>query len=322
GTNPWIARFDVKNVEPTEAGDLATIKVKARLDQSGVLNITSAYTVEEVEVEEPVPQPEPKEGEEPAKPEMRKVKKLQKKADLPVSQASQCLDNETLSALTKKENEMHKGDQLVFETEHAKNSLEEYIYEIRGKVEGDCSAFVDPSERDGFLSRLMEAEDWLYEDGEDTTKAAYVEKLASLKAVGDPIVERAREDRERPAAARELREIIEHWAERAMSQEERFAHITDEERQRVIDRIEKVQSWLDEKMEKQSLKKKWEAPVVFANEIRTQKQELVYFASPIMSRPKPKEEPKPEEPAAASGAATPNPAQENPAKPTEEMDVD
>ncbi|KAJ1955202.1 adenyl-nucleotide exchange factor sse1 [Linderina pennispora] len=323
GTNPWIARFDVKNVEATATGDLSTIKVKARLDQSGVLNITSAYTVEEVEVEEPVPQAEPKEGEEAAAPEMRKVKKLQKKADLPVSQASQCLDSETLTALAKKEQEMHKTDALVFETEHAKNSLEEYIYEIRGKVEGDCSAYVDPSERDGFLSRLMEAEDWLYEDGEDTTKTAYVEKLATLKAVGDPIVERSREDRERPVAARELRDIIEQWAERAMSQEERYAHITEEERQRVIDRIEKVQNWLDEKLEKQSLKKKWEAPVVFAHEIRTQKQELVYFASPIMSRPKPKEEPKPEEQAAAgSGTATPNPAEEKPAKPAEEMDVD
>ncbi|KAJ1877742.1 adenyl-nucleotide exchange factor sse1, partial [Kickxella alabastrina] len=35
GTNPWISRFDIKNVEPQENGDLTTIKVKARLDLSG-----------------------------------------------------------------------------------------------------------------------------------------------------------------------------------------------------------------------------------------------------------------------------------------------
>ncbi|KAI8324653.1 heat shock protein 70 [Martensiomyces pterosporus] len=286
GTNTWIARFDVKNVEPTEAGDLSTIKVKARLDLSGVLNITSAYTVEEVEVEEPVPQPESKEGEEPAKPEMRKVKKLVKKADLPVSQGSQCLDADTLSAYTKKEREMHSADALVYETEHAKNALEEYIYDIRGKVECDCADFVDPAERDAFLGRLTESEDWLYDEGDDTTKAAYQEKLAGLKATGDPIVERYREDRERPKAARELRDVIAQWAERASSHEERYSHITEEERQKVIDRVEKVQLWLDEKLEKQAQKNKWEAPVVFAHEISAQKQELVYYASPIMSRPK------------------------------------
>ncbi|KAJ1965500.1 adenyl-nucleotide exchange factor sse1 [Dipsacomyces acuminosporus] len=322
GTNPWVARFDIKNVEPTESGDLSTIKVKARLDLSGILNITSAYTVEEVEVEEPVPQPEPKEGEEPPKPEMRKVKKLVKKADLPISQGSQSLDAAALAASTKSERDMHAADALVFETEHAKNSLEEYIYDIRGKVECDYSDFVDPAERDAFLSRLTESEDWLYDEGDDTTKAAYQEKLAGLKATGDPIVERYREDRERPKAARELRDVIGHWAERATSQEERYSHITSEERQRVIDRIEKVQQWLDDKLEKQSLKKKWEAPVVFANEINTQKQELVYFASPIMSRPKPKEEPKPEATAATPEAASTPASEGQPKGQTEEMDVD
>ncbi|KAJ2836860.1 adenyl-nucleotide exchange factor sse1 [Coemansia erecta] len=322
GTNPWISRFEVTNVEPMENGDLSTIKVKARLDLSGVLAITSAYTVAETEVEEPVPQAEPKEGEEPKTPEMRKVKKLVKKADLPVSQVSQCLDTSKVTELSKKEREMQVADELVNATEVAKNSLEEYIYEIRSKVESEYKAYVEPTEQQKFLDSLMSAEDWLYDEGDDTTKDAYLEKLSGLKAVGEPISERFREDKERPKAARELRDSIAQLADRATSQEERYSHITQEERQRVIDRIEKVQEWLDEKTEKQSLKNKWDAPTVFAHEIKKQREELVYFASPILSRPKPEPKPEPKvETPAESGSATPA-GEGKPSGNTDEMDVD
>ncbi|PIA14692.1 heat shock protein 70 [Coemansia reversa NRRL 1564] len=330
GTNSWISRFDIKDVVPTETGDYSTIKVKARLDLSGVLTITSAYTVAEVEVEEPVPQPEPKEGEEPKAPEMRKVKKLVKQAELTVLQASQCLDGGKLSGLAKGEREMHDADELVGATEIAKNSLEEYIYDIRSKVEYDYKDFVEPNEQKEFLETLMSTEDWLYDEGDDTTKDAYLERLAGLKAIGEPIAERYREDKERPIAARELRDAIVHWADRASSQEERYSHITPEERQKIFDRAEKIQEWLDEKLNKQSQKNKWEAPVVFANEIKKQREELVYFASPILSRPKPEpkpepnveELPKPEGTPAGSGTGTPAEDQKKAKGAAEEMDVD
>ncbi|KAJ2415034.1 adenyl-nucleotide exchange factor sse1, partial [Coemansia sp. RSA 2531] len=270
----------------------------------------------------PVEQPEAKEGEAPAAaPEMRKVKKLVRKADLTVLQASQCLDAATLTELAKSEREMHTADLLVGATEVAKNSLEEYIYEARAKVEGDYAPFIEAADQKQFLSNLMEAEDWLYDEGDDTTKDAYVEKLAGLKSLGEPAAERYREDKERPKAARALRDAIAQWADRATSQEERYAHITSEERQRIIDRIEKVQEWLDEKLDKQSQKAKWDAPIIFANEIAKQCEDLGYFATPIMNRPKP--EPKPEEatPAPESASATPA-AADGSAAPEQEMDVD
>jgi heat shock protein 4 len=37
-------------------------------------------------------------------------------------------------------------------------------------------------------------EDWLYEDGEDEKKSVYVAKLGDLKALGDPIEQRAADD--------------------------------------------------------------------------------------------------------------------------------
>lgn len=43
--------------------------------------------------------------------------------------------------------------------------------------------FVMPSEREEFIAKLQEVEDWLYEDGEDETKGVYIAKLEELKKV-------------------------------------------------------------------------------------------------------------------------------------------
>lgn len=58
--NPWIGHFSVKGVTPNPDGDFATCKLRARLNLHGILNIESGYYVEDVEVEEPIPE---KEGE-------------------------------------------------------------------------------------------------------------------------------------------------------------------------------------------------------------------------------------------------------------------
>ena len=59
--NPWIGRFSVKGVKANSEDDFMICKLKARLNLHGVLNVESGYYVEEVEVEEPLP--EEKEGE-------------------------------------------------------------------------------------------------------------------------------------------------------------------------------------------------------------------------------------------------------------------
>lgn len=43
--------------------------------------------------------------------------------------------------------------------------------------------FVTEPEREAFIARLQEVEDWLYEDGEDETKGVYIAKLEELKKV-------------------------------------------------------------------------------------------------------------------------------------------
>lgn len=62
--NPWVSRFSVKGVKADANDDFMICKLKARLNLHGILNVESGYYVEDMEVEEPVPEEgEDKDGE-------------------------------------------------------------------------------------------------------------------------------------------------------------------------------------------------------------------------------------------------------------------
>src|ERR1700761_5356081 len=54
--NPWIGRFSVKGVKADSKDDFMICKLKARLNLHGILNVEQGYYVEDVEVEEPIPE--------------------------------------------------------------------------------------------------------------------------------------------------------------------------------------------------------------------------------------------------------------------------
>ncbi|WBW73289.1 heat shock protein Pss1 [Schizosaccharomyces osmophilus] len=188
---PNIARYLINDVKPNAQGDLSIVKIKARLDLHGILVVEQAYIVEEQEVEEPVETP-PKEGEEekdePVK--MRKVKKLVKTADLSVSVEEERLPEKVLQKYSEMEHQMIANDKLVSETVDRKNALEEYIYDTRSKLDEIYAPFTNEEESSKFKELLGASEDWLYEEGEDTTKAIYTAKLEDLMRIGGPIRQR------------------------------------------------------------------------------------------------------------------------------------
>ena len=56
---------------------------------------------------------------------------------------------------------------------------------MRGKLEDKYAPFVKAEEKNKLLTALSEAEDWLYTEGEDAIKSAYVSRLDALKVLGD-----------------------------------------------------------------------------------------------------------------------------------------
>lgn len=201
--NPWIGRFSVKGVKADSKDDFMICKLKARLHENGILNVDHGYYVEDVEIEEPIPEDkegdkkdadametDPPNGTAEPKPKMRKVKKQVKRADLPLSAGTASLDQPTKDAAAEKENAMFMEDKLVADTEDKKNELESYIYELRGKIDDQYSEFASEDEKTKLKEKLEQSEDWLYDEGEDATKAVYVAKMDEIRFVAGPIVQR------------------------------------------------------------------------------------------------------------------------------------
>lgn len=165
------------------------------------------------------------------------------------------------------------------------------------------------------------------EEGEDATKSVYVGKLDELKVLGDPISSRYKESEERSKTVAQLREAINLYMSQATSEDDKYSHIDTKDKQAVVEKCATVQKWLEDQIVRQSERAKNVNPVLTSAEILKKKDEIIYFATPILTKPKPKA-PKVDE-APKSGQQTPKPetqssGAEQPAQDNgpPEMDVD
>lgn len=81
------------------------------------------------------------------------------------------LPKETKERLLEEEGQMAAADSLQRATDEAKNALEEYVYSLRSKVQGECAPFVKEADASSLVTQLNDLENWLYEDGEDEKKS-------------------------------------------------------------------------------------------------------------------------------------------------------
>lgn len=194
GVEPLIAKWAIKGVVPSSGESSIATKLKLRNDPSGFYTIEAAYTMEEKIVKELI---EPKEGDdEDAEPEYKEVKKLVKKDDLVIEIDSAALSETERQALFEKEAALVVADKLVADTEDRKNALEEYIYELRGKLDEQYAKFASDAEKEKLTALLLKTEDWLYDDGYDSTKAKYIAKYEELASIGNLIKGRYQADQE------------------------------------------------------------------------------------------------------------------------------
>lgn len=103
---------------------------------------------------------------------------------------------------------MEEFEKEVRRVEAAKNALESFVYESRGKINDDENHIqVSTEEQRAAVQELsMSLEEWLYEEEAMTANASLFEtKLATLQELAYPIMRRAHELEQRPL----LEEIIE-----------------------------------------------------------------------------------------------------------------
>ena len=290
-----IATFEV----PLETSEEVKIRVNIKEDANGILQMSSVQKVEEVEAE-------PKEGEAPAEGEEKKTKLKKTNLEFTVKRPLQWTQKE-IDEAHEKEVAMANNDRIVRETADMRNELESYIYEMRDKItsESHLGPFGTDEEKDAFISLNEKMENWLYEEGFDATKNVYAEKLKELKALGAPIQKRQSEAHGRAAAVSNLQQTLEtykNWATDSQTNDI-YAHITDEERNKVHSTCDETSAWMYEKLDQQGSLAPNQDPVLTVAELEAKVRALKETCGPIMHKPvpkktelpKPKEEPKKDE---------------------------
>uniref|UniRef100_A0A8C9S7H5 Heat shock protein family A (Hsp70) member 4 n=1 Tax=Scleropages formosus TaxID=113540 RepID=A0A8C9S7H5_SCLFO len=203
------------------------------------------------------------------------------------------LPNDMVNLYVENEGKMIMQDKLEKERNDAKNCVEEYVYEMRDKLHGVLEKFVAEADRDTFSLKLEDTENWLYEDGEDQPKQVYIDKLAELKKIGQPIQDRCAEFQERPKAFEALGKQIQQYmkiVESYKTKEEQYEHLDDAEIQKVDKLVSEAMIWMNSKMNQQSKQDLTLEPVVKVQEIQSKIKELFSACNPIITKPKPKVE--------------------------------
>ncbi|KAH9811514.1 Hsp70 protein-domain-containing protein [Melampsora americana] len=254
GINPIIGRYVINQVSPTAKGEPVLVKVKAKLNASGLTVFEGATAHEEIAGED--------------KEEEGGKKKVTKK-ELTSTFLTSSLSKEILNNFLAKEGEMYAGDKLVAETEDRKNALEEYVYDTREKLDGTFAPYVSSEVKEKFKVALQSAEDWLYTEE-------------------DPIKFRQREAEDRPRAERALRETIGDYMQRIQSGDAKYSHLVESDLQIVVEKCASAEKWIGDSIAKQAEKAKDEVPAVTSNEIWKRKESLVYDCMTIFNKPAPK----------------------------------
>mmetsp|Transcript_6400 Transcript_6400/g.8321 ORF Transcript_6400/g.8321 Transcript_6400/m.8321 type:complete len:814 (+) Transcript_6400:92-2533(+) len=307
GLDESVSTTDIVEFAIKGPAEEKKVRVNIKQDIHGIIHLSSAQMVEEVESEETEggekAEGEAKEGEEPKKKKITKTN-LESSISRPYDWST-----EEVNKYHEMEVAMANTDRIVTETADMRNELETYIYDMRDKINSESfyGPYGSSDEKDAFVKLNGDIENWLYEDGFDATKKVYSDKLAELKKLGGPLDKRKTEAEGRAAAQSTLQstlEIYQKWANDSQG-DENYAHITDEERQRVHKICDETSSWMYEMMDKQGECALSSDPVLMVADLNAKARALNETCGQVMRKPVPKkkvEEPKKEEPASEAGA--------------------
>merc|ERR1712079_925460 len=249
----------------------------------------------------------PEEKAEDKKAEKKEVKMVKKKKtvnktiDLPVSQrVNGQLSSERLQAAITEETTMNNQDRAEADRLVAKNNVEEYIYDIRGKLCEELEEFMLEDDRNKYSLELEDAENWLYEDGEFVEKPEYQKKLTELQVKGEAVKRRRLEFDQRPEAINQFGQCLQ-LAQKVVDAykegDEKYNHLDAAEVEKVQKSIQEKSDWFSRMCADIQKLQKTADPPVLAAQFMQEKDQFWQMGSKILNKPKPKVEPPPPAPA-------------------------
>jgi heat shock protein 4 len=309
GTCRTIANYRVEVPEAYAACAMGNdIRVTFGLDRSGCVNVVSAHLMEEVPDEpEPVvaapddapvvPEGEAKEGEAkeaetPVAAPPAAPKRRYRKIDLvttPLQMFS--LSAAQVKTAVELESAMTIEDTLIRETADKRNELESFIYTMRDKLDSALKEYCTEAEKTSLTTGMEAAEEWLYGDGFESTKAEYVKKIDALKGPSALIEFRYSEEQNRPQACEQLKQHVGHIRTFAANTDVDHDHITVEERDTLRREADKLESWMYDMLAKQADRKQNDDPVLTCESVSNKRHEVHGLTNGILTKKRPKVEP-------------------------------
>jgi len=231
-------------------------------------------------------------------PETKKTKKNFKTTDLNIEVIKAGIQKNVINTLIEIENDLQMQIKVEKQLADAKNSVEEYVYDMRAKISDEYRDYMQDTDRESFGSLLSTTEEWLYEEGADEMRKVYIDKLAELKRVGDTVADRFAAHNELPLAFESFgslmtryKKVIDLYAQK----DEKYAHVDETEINKVKKRLEEKFKWFNNGMNAFQKLKKYETPKILPSQIQNEKKALSSFCDPIINKPKPKVDPPKEE---------------------------
>jgi len=238
-------------------------------------------------------EPEKKEKSPPKM--VKKKKTISKIIDLPItSQAVGSLPKTKLETSMGQESKFSQQDLQESDRLIAKNSVEEYIYDIRGKIHEELEEYLAEDNRQSFSNTLEDAENWLYEDGEDCEKQVYVDKLKELRLVGEATKKRKSEYEGRKAAIEALGHSLQmacKVVDAYKNKDELYTHLKAEDVEKVAKLIEEKKTWMDQSCATLERTDKVTNPTILVCQFYQEQSAFEKTSRPILNKPKPKIEP-------------------------------
>lgn len=303
GTESKLAKFVVSG-----AKGLSTLESKVRIDIGisghGLVEVKKALLIDEKIEEVPATEPDTP----------KQTKKVVREYELSFTSETSSRDQKQLQKLKDAEFALALNDKYAQELDDSKNSLEEYIYDMRSKLEDTYRQFARTEESSNLLSQLTQAEDWLYSDHENESKEIYANKLKDLKKLGDPIAKRAYESEHRPQAEALLRQLVSVILEKCKDpkyEEESLVPIVSE--------CQATFNWIDAQSSNQAAVPLHENPALTVAAINEKREKLLTTTNSLFMKAKLKKTEEPVMKAEESPASSPETSTDSAAP---NMDID
>lgn len=177
----------------------------------------------------------------------------------------------------------------------AKNDLEAYILSVRNRLGEDAKETIlevtTSDQRQSIVELANQLEEWLYDDGWDEDASTYRSKHMSLSEAADAAFKRADEAATRPEEVKRARNFLDKLVESVDKWKITKPQITADERNDLLEKVAKVEQWLDEKEAQQAATDLHKDPVFLSTDIEPQLTTVKSLVARLAQKPAP---PKPD----------------------------